>query len=85
MADSDSVKEESKMSRGLDNPFPGLGSASCENVEYSEVNKEYTSGARYVGQVHDNKKAGRGMFIWPSGAKYEGEFVNNVRNGQGLY
>ena len=78
------TRKESKMSAGFDYPLPGLGSASCERIEYTEVSRDYPSGASYVGQVHGNKRAGNGVFTWPNGARYVGEFTDNVRNGRGL-
>ena len=60
-------------------PLPRLGTATSQLVE-----KEYKSGASYVGQVQGNKRVGRGVFTWPNGAKYEGEFMENLRHGKGM-
>ena len=65
------------------NILPRLQLATFKNLENSEVEKEYKSGAVYKGTIVDNRRAGQGVFTWPDGARYEGQFVDNVRNGQG--
>lgn len=69
------------MSKGMDNPFPRLKTASTKDVEI--YCKEYKSGATYQGPVENHRKVGRGTFIWPNGSKYEGEFLDNARHGKG--
>ena len=71
---------ETTPSTKIDNRLPRLDSATVEKVE---ISREYKSGARYKGPVQDNKKIGRGVFVWPNGARYEGEFTDNIRHGNG--
>ncbi len=40
---------------------------------------------KYVGQVVNGKRHGRGMFTWKNGAQYDGEWVDDKRNGKGVY
>jgi len=45
---------------------------------------EYRNGARYHGEIFQNRRTGYGHFLWPNGSHYEGEFVDNLRHGEGL-
>jgi len=45
---------------------------------------DYKNGARYHGDVCENRRSGYGHFSWPNGAHYEGEFVDNLRHGEGI-
>lgn len=58
--------------------------SSAAQHETFEVQKDYRSGAVYKGGMADNKRCGRGLFVWLDGTRYEGEFVNNSRNGNGM-
>lgn len=44
---------------------------------------EYSNGEKYVGEVKDGKKHGKGTYTWFDGKKYEGEFVNDTISGKG--
>jgi len=57
--------------------FPQLLTGKKRNVEYK-------NGARYLGDICENRRSGYGHFSWPNGAHYEGEFVDNLRHGEGL-
>ena len=50
------------------------------------INEEikYDNG-RYVGQVVNDKKEGKGIFYYNSGSRYEGDFKNDKREGKGIY
>lgn len=61
--------------------LPRLSSAAQHKT--IEVEKDYKSGAVYKGEMADNKRYGRGLFVWTDGTRYEGEFTNNSRNGNG--
>ncbi|XP_013418534.1 ankyrin repeat and MYND domain-containing protein 1-like [Lingula anatina] len=61
--------------------LPRLISAARENTSSSIG---YKSGASYSGDVENNKKVGRGLFVWPSGARYEGDFSDGLRTGSGV-
>lgn len=48
------------------------------------MNKEtitFTNGAKYVGDVSDNKMNGKGVLTFPDGRIFEGEFKNNKPHG----
>lgn len=40
---------------------------------------------KYVGQIVDGKRHGRGVFTWTNGSKYDGEWANGKCNGKGVY
>jgi hypothetical protein len=40
---------------------------------------------KYIGEVKNNKKSGRGTFYFLNGAKYAGEFWEDYRHGYGIY
>jgi hypothetical protein len=40
---------------------------------------------KYVGEVKNNKKDGRGTFYCLNGTKYIGEFEKNYKHGYGFY
>ena len=43
------------------------------------------NGDKYEGQFQENKKNGKGIFIWINGDKYEGEWVSDMRFGKGVF
>jgi hypothetical protein len=43
----------------------------------------WPDGTRYVGGVHDGKRAGKGTIFWQDGTRFVGTFVNDKRNGPG--
>jgi len=45
----------------------------------------YDNGAKYKGEMKDNKRNGEGTYTFVSGNKYEGEFKDGKYNGQGTY
>lgn len=68
------------------------------NVRYAEINvgkfkndtlngnvNEYDLGLlKYSGEVHDDKKDGKGKTFFDSGVlEYDGEFKNDMRHGKG--
>lgn len=68
-----------------DRLLPSLKNASSVTRQEAQkdVNVDYKTGAKFIGKIHDYKKIGKGIFIWPSGAKYEGEYCDNLRQGKG--
>jgi serine/threonine protein kinase len=44
-----------------------------------------SDGAKYIGEIQDNKRNGLGTYTWPDGEKYVGEFKDDTRNGLGMY
>ena len=42
-------------------------------------------GDRYEGEYKDDKKNGKGKFIYNNGDRYEGEYKDDNRNGKGIF
>ena len=40
---------------------------------------------RYVGQIVNGKKEGKGIYYWNDGDRYEGDFKNDKFEGKGIY
>ena len=61
-----------------------------ENNKLNEINEvlnkeiKYDNG-RYVGQVVNDKREGKGIFYWNDGDRYEGDYKNDKREGKGIY
>lgn len=41
------------------------------------------NGDSYEGEYMNDKKNGKGIYIWKNGSKYEGNFENDYRHGYG--
>ncbi len=44
-----------------------------------------SSTVRYKGDFRDNKKQGKGTYIWANGDRYEGDFVDDEPSGRGKF
>ena len=73
-------------------PFPDGASYSGEYKETKEKLQilhgqgEFISPAfRYNGEFRDNKKQGKGTYIWANGNRYEGDFVDDEPSGRGKF
>lgn len=42
-------------------------------------------GFRYNGEFKDNKKQGKGVYVWSDGAKYTGDFADDQASGRGVW
>ena len=56
---------------------------SNNTILETDTRRGYKSGAIYNGQVIDNNKFGKGVFIWPNSDRYEGSYEFNYRHGYG--
>ncbi len=73
-------------------PFPD---GATYNGEYKETKEklqilhgqgEFISPAfRYKGEFRENKKQGKGAYIWANGNRYEGDFVDDEPSGRGKF
>ena len=53
---------------------------------YGEETIPHTNGNdRYVGQFHEGRRHGKGIFYFSNGGKYEGELVRGQFNGDGSF
>jgi len=54
------------------------------NAGFEKKTITYDNGNRYVGQMKDGKKCGKGIMTTSDGDKFEGEFKEDKRNGKGV-
>ena len=54
----------------------------CIEVLFNLKYKSYNNG-RYIGELKDGKRHGRGSYYWADGNRYEGEWKDDKPNGQG--
>ena len=61
-----------------------------EKLEKDAKIKEYLKrleclgGDRYIGELKNDKRHGKGIFYWANGDTYEGDWVENKRHGKGI-
>lgn len=73
-------------------PFPGGATYKGEYKENKDKLQilhgqgEFVSSAfRYTGDFRENKKQGKGTYIWANGNRYEGDFVDDEPSGRGKF
>ena len=56
------------------------------NINNNIINKEIkNNNGRYVGQVVNGLREGKGIFYYNNGDRYEGDWRNGLREGKGIY
>lgn len=85
------VPEAARVLSGLIQ-FPG---GATYNGEYRETRDKLqilhgqgefiSASVRYKGEFRDNKKQGKGTYIWSNGDRYEGDFVEDEPSGLGKF
>ena len=45
----------------------------------------YTNGDKYIGELRNGLKSGKGLYIWEKGDAWYGSWSNDTRNGYGIY
>ena len=58
------------------------------NINNNQLNYQtisYKNGERYVGQIINGLKEGKGSFYFISGDRYEGDFRNDKKEGKGVF
>ena len=66
---------------GLNKKFDQL---NINNNQLNNQTKNYKNG-RYVGQIINGLREGKGIFYWNDGDRYEGDWRNDKREGKGIY
>ena len=54
------------------------------NLNAGDQEIQYDNG-RYVGQIVNGIKEGKGTYFWEDGDKYKGDWKNDKKNGKGIY
>ena len=57
--------------------------SNCDINDKREVN--YPDGSKYIGQIINGLKGGKGIFFWKNGLSYEGDWKNDIMEGKGIY
>ena len=55
------------------------------NININNQEIKYNDGCRYVGQVLNGIREGKGILYYPNGDIYEGEWKNDKKDGKGIY
>ena len=63
---------------GWENIYESPKKGYRRNITYKIT---YADGSKYIGDLHDGKRDGRGTYTWPDGRKYVGAFKNNRATG----
>ena len=60
-----------------------------QNLKINNINNQqelkFKNGGRYVGQVINGLREGKGIEYYINGNRYEGDFRNDKREGKGIY
>ena len=72
---------ENKMNK----QFAQLNINSFNNNQLNNQVINYPNGDRYVGQIINGLREGKGTFYWNDGDRYEGDYRNGKREGKGIY
>ena len=57
---------------------------SLIHKQIDQMNKKFDDG-KYIGQVVNGLKEGKGIMYWNDGDRYEGEWRNHKKEGKGIY
>lgn len=60
-----------------------LLAADQASAESSTKTLVWPDGTRYVGEVVDGKRTGKGTIFWEDGTRFVGQFADDMRNGPG--
>ena len=72
----------------LQNRFDQLSKKiDINNINYNQEIKKKKNGYkwRYVGQVLNGLREGKGICYWEDGDRYEGDYRNDKKEGKGIY
>ena len=74
--------QNSQMQIQLDQMNKNIANLNINNINNQEI--RYNDGSRYVGQVVNGLKEGKGIMNLNNGDRYEGEWRNDKREGKGI-
>jgi hypothetical protein len=61
-----------------------INSHSVEAPNDEPVEKVYENGDKYLGQIKNGKKHGKGIMYYSDQSSYDGEWFNDLKNGHGV-
>ena len=79
------IEEINKMNQNINNQFDELKKIHNNNVT-TRIYKEGTDyDGKYIGEMKNGLRDGRGIMIFNFGDKYEGDWKNDKREGRGVF
>ena len=75
--------QNAQMQNKLDQINKNFANLNINNINNQEI--RYNDGSRYVGQVVNGLREGKGIYYYHNGDRYEGDFRNDKREGKGIY
>lgn len=66
-----------------DKPTETYPNQSVDGWTFGVIN--YSDGSKYVGELHNGKRDGRGLYLWVDGDMWYGPWSNDSRSGYGIY
>ena len=62
-----------------------MGNNGSQSEEKNRLNSDSMISEQYTGDIKDNKRNGRGTYIYGNGDRYEGNWSNDLRHGKGTF
>ena len=53
--------------------------------DYTVIEEKLFNGGKYIGEIRNEKREGKGKMLYNDGSTYEGEYKNDLRNGYGIF
>ena len=53
--------------------------------DYTVIEEKLFNGGKYIGEIRNEKREGKGKMFYNDGTTYEGEYKNDLRNGYGIF
>ena len=78
------INHISSLENRINKQFAQLNINSFNNNQLNNQVINYPDGSRYVGQIINGLREGKGILYWNNGDRYEGEWRNAKREGKGI-
>ena len=77
------INHISLLQNQMNKKFDELKFNNINQINNQEI--KYNDGSRYIGQVVNGIREGKGIYYWNDGDRYEGDFRNGKKEGKGIY